>query len=681
MQHRIICMIKDTDMRKHYWMLRSFFIFLFFVPGLICCAATRTWDKGGDQTNWFNAANWSDNQLPGNGDSAVINNSASVLLTNATAELSSFTITNATLTFTNWNTAIRATDVFIQHSGILSHTQCNTNPVESNTNRVYILCSNLTVTAGGSINVNTKGFIGADGLKNGQGPGGARRVSAYSAGGGYGSRGGDANADDGGQIYGSPATPSEPGSGGTDGQSASSGGKGGGAVWIEADGRVRVDGTISANGQNGVDQFSGGGSGGGIYISCNTFESTGGTITADGGGKGSDTRNGGGGGGRIAIHYNAAAQADVTPKPSFELSASGRQDRYTGLTDPGSLYLTDSTLLPESCGPESFHDISLFDFSSWSPESLTISNAWLMFSASNFVLTVTNDMCINGDSGRIDMLNGSPAIDVGGNLIMEGGAKLHVYSGVTNNAPTNYGCLVTVSGDITVGASCWIYPHSHPTDGGSPLFRMRNLTISTNAGFNANGLGFPALSGSGDGQGYGGPHRVNAYSAGAGHGGRGGDGGSADSGGAIYGSSNAPVHAGSSGVNGQGTAYGNGGGVVRMEVSRKAQVDGTITANGDAASAQFGGGGSGGSIFIDCNTLRGGTNGVIRANGGNKGSDYHNGSGAGGRIAIWCCTEDYQGSTSVTGGLADASYPARWGETGTVVWIFKPFSGTVVFFR
>jgi hypothetical protein len=458
-------------------------------------------------------------------------------------------------------------------------------------------------------------------------------------------------------------------------------------VWIKADGAVIVNGTISANGNDvNAIQFAGGGSGGGIYIECNTINGTGGVITAHGGLKGSRIENGGGGGGRIAIQYNAAAQGNIAPRPAIAISASGRENHYAvgGLADPGSLYLTDTCLLPELCNTASIHDVALFGFAAWSPDYLTVTNAWIMFSGSNFVLTVSNDLRIAGSAGRVDCLNGTPVVNVGGSLFMDGGATMHLYSGETNGIQTNCGGRVTVGGTLALGSSSWIYPYSHPTNGGSILFQVRDLAIATNAGFNANYLGFRFLSGAGNGLGPGGPVRVNAYSQGAGHGGKGGNADVGNVGGTTYGDSNAPVQAGSSGVHGQPVTscnYGHGGGVVRIEAGNSAQVDGTITANGKSTTGQFAGGGSGGSVFIRCKSFSGGPTGILRANGGSKGSDFRNGSGAGGRIAVWRCYDSWQGTTSVTNGLADTNYPANWGAMGTIVWIDIPKAGTILTIR
>lgn len=68
---------------------------------------------------------------------------------------------------------------------------------------------------------------------------------------------------------------------------------------------------------------------------------------------------------------------------------------------------------------------------------------------------------------------------------------------------------------------------------------------------------------------------------------------------------------------------------------------------GDATSAGSGGG-SGGSIYIDCDHLSGA--GVISARGG-KGNNG-GGGGSGGRMALRHGTQDFRGFTVADGGIS-----------------------------
>ena len=92
---------------------------LLFAPFQIATATTRTWN-GPANGDWFVSTSWNPNDsYPLDGDDVVSPPATSILLTNSTAQLSSFTITNATVTFTNWTTALSATNITIRNNGKL----------------------------------------------------------------------------------------------------------------------------------------------------------------------------------------------------------------------------------------------------------------------------------------------------------------------------------------------------------------------------------------------------------------------------------------------------------------------------------------------------------------------------------------------------------------------------------
>ena len=168
-------------------------------------AAGCTWICPSSTTgNWFTATNWLPAQAPTNiGDSAIITNGY-VLLTNSTAALASFQITNATLIFSNWNTALNAVAVTVQNAGILTLPPAFTTNQMSN--NIYVACSNFTLEGGGTILADKCGYAWGNGPghgADGNGPGG----------GGYGGKGGIGGAA-GGNPYGSTNAPLDPGSGG-----------------------------------------------------------------------------------------------------------------------------------------------------------------------------------------------------------------------------------------------------------------------------------------------------------------------------------------------------------------------------------------------------------------------------------------------------------------------------------
>ena len=255
-------------------------------------AKTTIATSNGDWT----AAIW-DNGAPSNGDHVVIQSGISVTLSSSTDWLASCT-NNGTLTFTNWTTALQATNVYV--NGTITHVPCDTNAAPGVTNRVYIRCVDLTVNAGKAISGSAKGF----GPFQGPGAGVTRGDNAVASGAGHGGAGGaSVGGPAGGGTYGSAGAPSLPGSGGGKTNNLTGTGYGGGVIRIEAGGKVTVDGAIAADGEILPTYGLGGGAGGSLYITCRTIAGSG-TLTADGGANiEGNHHGGGGGGGRIAVSF------------------------------------------------------------------------------------------------------------------------------------------------------------------------------------------------------------------------------------------------------------------------------------------------------------------------------------------------------------------------------------------
>jgi hypothetical protein len=484
------------------------------------------------------------------------------------------------------------------------------------------------------------------------------------------------------------------------------GGAGGGAVRINApDGMVTVNGAISADGELGVDTGGGGGSGGSIWIACRTIAGTNGIVSANGG----RAYNSGccnGGGGRIAVLYDTNAQAEIAvPNVVFSVLPGMRAGGIAG--DLGTLYFPDSRLLTDGTQPRHNGQWMAPDLNAWTLPELTLSNVWLRFGAEGFRLTVSNQLLIVGSTGRLDVggnavitnrnaggnrryynyflcsdFTNAPQLACYGNLIVTNGSTLGLFAAGTNGGTTNYGALVTVNNSLFVGASSTVYVSSNPTNGGSVLFRVRDLILdATNSLMDANCNGYAGGSSASRSAGYG-PGGGGQKSGGS-YGGRGGSpvGGSP----APYGSSNAPTLPGSGG--GWGNSYdspgGTGGGLVWVDARSRVTVNGIISANGmDIAQwAYYAGAGSGGGIYITCRRFVGGANGILRANGGIDDSTQIGGIGAGGRIAVWfSITNIASGFTAqANAGVAvGGDYAA---ENGTVVWGQIPPSGTMVMIR
>lgn len=667
-------------------------------------AVSKTWTGG--FADWNAAGNWNPSGVPGVEDDVVITQaSANVLLAGATTN-KSLTIGNtAMLTFTNWDTALTVSgDVTVQSGGIITCAGPFTN--NAMTNRVHLVCSNLTVDTGGAINVNGKGYKG--GLKQdghtseenkGSGPCGGyvAYVGGYTAaGGGHGGLGAyqstlsSAN-------YDSPSMPIMAGSGGGGDYSYYSGGDGGGAILIEAAGCATINGVVTANGT----ALASSGAGGAVYIGCKTLRASDGFVSANGG---DVTFGGPGGGGRIAISYNLAAQSNEA-LPSLRLSARPgvypASSTYEGNCDLGTIWLPDTTLLAM---PITNFVGDIRGVTNWSPGSVTVNGNWIRFSEDGISIAVSNDFSIINNA-KFELSGSTPtdasgvrrrfseaapaSLVVNGNLVVTNSSAFHVYSTMTNAAAID-GVIVRVNGDMRVLANSWVYPNSHPTNGGSPIFYAGNLTVDANSGFNADGagsagganpprwaIGYPGY----------GPGQATGPACGAGYGGIGGQGNAGGLPGQTYGSSNAPCDAGSGGSSGYNNWYdalgGAGGGLIRLEISWRLDLFGTLTAKGlNGHSAASGAGGSGGGIYIRCMEWNA-SNAVLSAIGGAGGAgDYQAGGGGGGRIAIWRQNDVSTGwiSNLVTGGTSSAPSgdPPAPGGNGTVVMGWRDTSGAAI---
>ena len=126
-----------------------------------------------------------------------------------------------------------------------------------------------------------------------------------------------------------------------------------------------------------------------------------------------------------------------------------------------------------------------------------------------------------------------------------------------------------------------------------------------------------------------------------------------------------PEHFGCRGGGGGGL----GGGVIRMHVTNRLKVDGTLSCNGSPGVQSSSGGGSGGSIWIETNLVLG--YGSMQVNGGDGKEGpgtryYHGGGGAGGRIAVYFkSNRTYSGTFEAYGGNS-AGNGGTAGGAGTI---------------
>jgi len=572
----------------------------FILAATASAAITNTWDGSASQY-WHTDANWSLNEYPKDGHAVVIpSTSTKPLLTNATANLASLTIQDNTLTFTNWEAVLNATNVTIQSGGIIAHgankaTATNGLGQWIPNCRVYVVCSNLTVETGGSINADYVGYA------KGKGPGADPVGTAGAAHSGPGQR--SASGATFKPAYNDPAGPEQPGSGGNGAYIANSG-PGGGAVHITATGQITVKGTITADGRNPINTHGGGGSGGSIWLTCRTLAgSTNGLLSVDGGAGFYD--GAAGSAGRIAVVYSTNAQAAL-PEPCPPVRFSGkpgpRDSQATYERTPptmGTVYLPDTRLLSGALTSKRFQYVRLIvpGFTNWTQPSLSVSD------------------CILGLPDGI-------AVNVAGNMILTNGAALHLFAKPVADPLTQDGATLAVGGNMYICANSWLLPYADPTNGATVRITVgTNLVVTSGGGIDADDKGYREMKG---------PGSTPTYYGGGGYGGDGGWGFYGTLGyGHSYGTPEGRAQAGSGGA---GVKAGKGGGAIRIVAGGDVTIDGLLTARGSYGLYAHGEGASGGGIDITCRTLQGGNTGLLRADAGQ--GNYYGACGGGGRIAI-----------------------------------------------
>jgi hypothetical protein len=256
-----------------------------------------------------------------------------------------------------------------------------------------------------------------------------------------------------------------------------------------------------------------------------------------------------------------------------------------------------------------------------------------------------NGIPVDGDTAIIS--------SVGSGIVLTGQTANLASFTISNNtltfSDTTNLTAALVSTDIIINSG-GILTHNPNTDTSAPwlpnnrvYIECTDLTINSGGEINVNEKGYThdsvslASIGTGFGPG-GGMNGGNSYrSGGAGYGGIGGNGDTAPPnglGGVSYGSLFAPTDPGSGGGNAGATAPftgGDGGGIAKISATGQVTVNGLISANG--SKPVKGGGGSGGSIYITCNTFAA-TDGNIHADAGAPGRPDRQGGSGGGRIAI-----------------------------------------------
>ena len=505
---------------------------------------------------------------------------------------------------------VNITNGFVENGGNLRHAH---NGTSDQGYRLRIQGVNMTVENGGYLNANTRGFAGASTRGGrGSGTGGGYGCFSCAAGGashaGWSADGTTSVSD--ADPYGNAVEPTTMGSGGGDGYD-NNGGHGGGAIYLTLNGTLSIRGFLSSDGGAGSSNWGGAGSAGSIYANVNTFEGDG-LVSANAGGA---VYGGAGSGGRIAIYYN-------TNNFTGNIQAQGGLSTNANEGAAGTIYMRDLV-----SGKDYFRSENPAGWSSRYTYLGPDDNGMA-------ALTFWDFEVINGALLRMD-LNEETYMDnlrVSGNHEVSDNYPMHITNG-----------LVMATGRIR-------HEHNYETDAGHRVnIEAQNFVIESGGYVHANSRGYRgAYTRGGNGFGPGGGGGFYSGSAGGGaYGGNGGDGSGANNNGVAYNGdmADAPTKLGSGGGDGWDQNGGYGGGALFMNVNGTLTLNGFITATGQDGSSNYGGGGSGGSVYLTVNDIQG--LGTIGADGG--GATY-GGGGSGGRVSLCYGTNNFVGSVSADGG-------------------------------
>ncbi len=534
---------------------------------------------------WTNGNNWSDSVVPGASDDVVFTSGSANATIDVDVVLSSLNVTgtySGSIVFQQ-NVAANLTinnNFYLRSDASIVPTFSSTNG--EGTGRVITVLGDATID--GTINANEKGF------PVGGGPGA----------GNTGSHGGLAQ---GGTVtYGSITNPTSLGSSRSSGASVF----GGGAIKLDVAGTLTLNGTITANGGN---RDGRGAAGGSIWLIATTFAGTG-TIRAIA----PYGSLGGGGGGRISIEH-------ATNLFTGSVSAAG----YPGTGQSGTLWQPGRFPATGDITIATGYQYYFPDQTTnhWNL-TLTGPNNWVEFHGGCLVisnLVMENDSILRFDRAKtagngFDMTN----LAIVGNIVVSNSALYLSPEGIYE-----------LAGDLLVSTGSTLYVFGNTNfvneESGGTAAQRHGIGVTITVGGNAD-IGGTITANTAGFRGTTGPGAGTSSS----HGGR------SQAGMPCYGSLTRPSALGSGRLSG--TSYAYGGGAVKLDVEGNLTLNGTITANGNAADNY---GASGGSVWLIADTFEGAGN--IRANAtGGSGS-----GGGGGRVAVQFCANEYTGTVEASG--------------------------------
>jgi len=436
-------------------------------------AATVRW-QGDVSTNWADGANWDTGTPPGAGDDAVIDGAypnhptlslaaGSVSVGSLAIGLTASSVLTVAYGVPETNRLVVAGNMDVGPQGILTH------PVNGSAEihrLVLDVGGNLTVSAGGRIQVNDRGYYGP------YGPG-ATGIKNWG-GGSHGGQGAATNL-----TYGSITNPVRIGCGAWGDAQA----YGGGAVIMSVAGTTTCDGVISAD-STIIGSYAGNGSGGSVCLRT-AFLQGAGRITAN---ASSNAFYGGGGGGRIAV---IATASDDTGSVKFEARGGVKGGAHGGA---GTIYVkrpsqsygelrVDNLGLESSLSALMREDVHLFD-------TIVMTNAGGLEVSESALLVLTNNPVIVSDSPTSRLVVASMT-----NLLLP-----HPWNwpAVLSQRGTN--CLV-VTAPWTVAAGGLLTHETNASEHANMLRLMcaSGLAISAGAQINVESCGYGINAGPGRG--------------------------------------------------------------------------------------------------------------------------------------------------------------------------------------
>ncbi|MDG0815429.1 Calx-beta domain-containing protein [Bdellovibrio svalbardensis] len=528
-------------------------------------------------------------------------------------------------------------------------------------------------TLDGDMPLNARGFAQACGP--GGGPGGNLTSPAGASYGGFGHAGGTAQT----QPYGSISNPVDMGSGG----GTTWGGRGGGLALIKVANRFTFNGTIKSN-AGGASTFGAfysgsGGSGGGININTNIIDGAGGRVEASG--SPGQVAAGGhvpgsGSGGRIAIIYKDDQYTGGLSSVSIKNFGGARGGNINGAA--GTTYIEKRDGSNNPLNKHLIMDNGIIAYAEGSETAILQTETFDVIDVGSttgvYIGPLASFAFSSSDLTYPLRLAGAVTFP-GNNLVIQPTGRLifsKTGSFVLNNLTVEPGGMITHS------------PNTKPSDLKNYLVNIEanNFWLKPDASIDVSYKGYQCGQGLGAGT-------INTFGysgSGGGHGGVGGTvpswtGVSSMPGGVSYGDPNLQDPVNPAKDIGSGGAAGNpinglcrggvGGGAIYLKVNNTLTLEGRIFANGavgiqDGAD-KSGGGGSGGSVYINTTDLDGAF-AEIHADGGAVPTGIHmGGSGGGGRISLNVSGSraSYVGSITSSAN-AGAGSSDRLGDAGTI---------------